>query len=296
MLRVGTDCSGIDAPIQALLNIGIPFTHEFSCDIDEYCRESITANYQPKILYDDMTKKRNLPDIDLYVCGFPCQPFSHAGNREGIYDKRGNLFWYCIDVIKQKNPAIFLLENVKGLLTMNEGETFTIMLTELYKLSYKIKWSLLQTYDYGLPQQRERLFIIGIRNDIELSFEFPLPIPMKELVSILDQPGKKENIPEYLKRSNLLKRIPKDSIFIDIGFTQGNFPNSNKYSPCLTTQNNLWCVPYKRRATVKECLRLQGFPDDFCQVVSDRQLKIQLGNSITVTVLEEIFKKLFMVS
>jgi DNA (cytosine-5)-methyltransferase 1 len=126
-LRVGTDCSGIEAPIHALEQLGIPHRHIWSSDIDKYCIKSIKANYCPERIYGDPDgsysdgdirnrDNNTLPDIDLYVCGFPCQPFSMAGQRKGLQDRRGNVFWSCIDVIKKKKPKYFILENVKGLL------------------------------------------------------------------------------------------------------------------------------------------------------------------------------------
>ena len=121
-LRVGTDCSGIEAPIQALRQLKIPFKHIFSSDIDKYCIQSIKANYDPEIIFGDKDgpypngdiTTRNIddvPDIDLYVCGFPCQPFSQAGQRKGFEDKRGNVFWSCLEVIERKQPKYFILEN-----------------------------------------------------------------------------------------------------------------------------------------------------------------------------------------
>ena len=95
MLRVGTDCSGIEAPIMALKQLKIPFYHEFSSEIDKHCIASIKANYKPKIIFGDIKKRKikDVPDIDLYVCGFPCQPFSMAGERNGIEDSRGTIFY-----------------------------------------------------------------------------------------------------------------------------------------------------------------------------------------------------------
>ncbi len=297
MLRVGTDCSGIEAPIQALRRLGIPFRHVFSCERDEHCIESLRANYDPEHFYTDMTQRssKDLPDIDLYVCGFPCQPFSYAGSRQGMDDEkgRGNLFWYCLDVIATKQPYFFLLENVKGLITIDDGRTFETIITELQALSYDVYCKVLNTKDYGIPQQRERLFIVGIRSDLGREFEWPEERPMKSLVSYIDvKDDTPEPIPDFVKRANLLKRIPRHSLFIDIGFTKSNFVNSDVECPCITTQGNLWCVPMRRRASVKECLRLQGFPANFRQVVSDRQLKKQIGNSMSVNVIEAIFSQL----
>jgi len=298
MLRVGTDCAGIEAPIQALLRLGIPFEHSFSCEKDEYCQQSIMANYHPRQVYSDMTNRDAslLPDIDLYVCGFPCQSFSSAGNRRGTREKRGQIFWYCLDVIQAKRPSYFILENVKGLLTIDEGETFDIIRAELEKLGgYDIHYEVMDTKDYGIPQHRERLFIVGIATRIHSTFHFNhIPLkkarPLTEFVDWSEQT--KDTIPPFLKRSGLLSRIPKRSIFIDIGFTQNNFPHSDEYTPSLTTCGNLWCVPLQRHATVKEMLSLQAFPIDFKQVVSNCQMKKQIGNSMSVNVLEAIFNEL----
>ena len=182
-LRVGTDCSGIEAPIQALRQLKIPFQHVFSSEIDKYCIQSIKANYHPEILFGDpdgpypngnITQRdiNTVPDIDLYVCGFQCQPFSQAGKRKGFEDKRGNVFWSCLEVIKKKQPKYFILENVKGLLSHDRpkdskrgeyGKTWKTIWKEIKKMEnydYKIQWKVLNTKDYGIPQNRERIFIV----------------------------------------------------------------------------------------------------------------------------------------
>ncbi len=298
MISVATDCSGMEAPIQALMNLGVPFRHVFSCERDQACQETIKANYHPERLYDDMTTRdiKTLPPMDIYVCGFPCQPFSNAGKRHGVEDEqgRGHLFWYCLEVIQSKRPSLFILENVKGLCTIDNGHTFEVILDELDALnSYTIHWNVLNTKDYGIPQQRERLFIIGIHNRVKKPFDWPEPIPCQSLSRFIDRTARHvEPVPDFVLRSHLLERIPKRSLFIDIGFPKSNFINSDTYCPCITTQGNLWCVPMQRHATVKEHLSLQGFPDTFRQVVSDRQLKKQIGNSMSVNVLEAIFHQL----
>lgn len=295
IIRVGTDCSGIEAPIQALKNLKIPFVHEFSSEIDKYCIETINANYNPKIIYNDITKRNldNLPEIDLYVCGFPCQSFSSAGNRKGFKDKRGNIFFECMNVIKHIEPAIFILENVKGLTTHNEGKTWKVILEELYEITnaYNIYYNILNTKDYGIPQNRERIFIIGIKIDKQKKdFVWPEKRKMKNIESFIDNTNKK-SIKTKRKDKN---KINKNSIFIDFNFLKtNNFVNSDKWAPCLNTQNGLWCVPYNRYATCKERLKLQGFPAKFKQVVSNTQFNKQIGNSISVNVLECILKECF---
>lgn len=295
MLRIGTDCSGIEAPIQALKKLGIRFRHEFSCEKDSHCIESIKANYHPTRLDTDITTRniKTLPPIDLYVCGFPCQPFSSAGKRQGSEDEkgRGEIFWYCLDVIKRLRPACIILENVKGLLSIDHGRTFETVLVSLQRLGYHVKWNVLNTKDYGIPQNRERLFMIGLLTDEE--WEWPEPQPMPPLHLFVDKTDREsESIPDFVQRADLFSAIPDKSCFVDIGFPYRNFPNAEEVSPCLTTQGNLWCVPFQRRANIKEHLMLQGFPTNFIQVVSDRQLKKQLGNSMSVNVLVAILSKI----
>jgi DNA (cytosine-5)-methyltransferase 1 len=296
MLRVGTDCSGIEAPIQALERLGISYHHCFSSDIDEHCRSSIIANYSPDILFEDMTKRDtdDLPDIDLYVAGFPCQAFSTAGKRKGVLDSRGQLFWECHRVIDHCRPDVFILENVKGLLSIHDGEWFEEIIDSLDALDYyDIWWDVLDTKDYGIPQHRERLFIVGIKRG-QCDFSFPPHKKSKPIHSFIDESDDEaQPIPDYVKRSGLLKRIPKDAAFIDIGFTQNNFPNSDEVCPTLTASSNLWCVPMQRYANIKELLSLQGFPKRFKQVVSDSQLKKQIGNSMSVCVIEAILREIY---
>lgn len=296
-IKIGTDCSGIEAPIQALENLGIPYRHVFSCDIDPYCIQSIEANYKPQIIFSDMTKRSlsEIPDIDLYICGFPCQPFSSAGMRKGTKDKRGNIFYYCLDVIQYKQPTYFILENVKGLLNIENGLFFDNIINLLSELEYHVYYKVLNTKDYGIPQNRERLYIIGIRKNIKRKFIWPNHLKMKKLSSFVDKKDRtKETIPLYIVKSNILNKIPDNSIFINISFPNNSFTNTDTVCPCLTTANTNWCVPYQRRMNIKEMLKLQGFPTSFIQVVSDTQMRKQIGNSMSVCVLENIFKNLFL--
>lgn len=292
-LRVGTDCSGIEAPIMALKQLKIPFSHEFSSEIDRHCIASIRANYHPKILYDDMMKRnvKMLPDIDLYVCGFPCQPFSAAGKHHGVKDPRGTVFWECLRVIRYKKPTMFVLENVRGLLSIDGGKTFEAVMAELEKLKmYQVDWRVLNTKDYGIPQSRSRVFIVGVMTKEIL--EWPTPTKLKKpLKAYVDNSDRKQETIQH-SRKKMLLTIPKDSCFIDISFSHEKYPNSNRICPCLNCGNGLWCVPFHRYANTKEYLSLQGFPTSFKQTVSDRQLKKQVGNSMSVNVVARILKML----
>ena len=305
ILRVGTDCSGIEAPIQALMQLNIPFKHVFCSDIDKYVIQSIKANYKPEIIFGDKDglfkdgdiTKRNIddvPDIDLYIAGFPCQPFSSAGDRRGLNDPRGTVFYSCLKVIETKQPKYFILENVKGLMTHDKGNTWNIMcnlLKELERFGYIVKWKLLNTKDYGIPQNRERIYIVGCKDK---DFEWPEKKVMDDLKNYVDEEDNKIFITKR-KNKNRIINLPKDSIFIDYNFFKNNtYLNSNIWAPCLNTNTGLWCNKMNRYANIKEYFLLQDFPLTFKQVVSDSQLKKQLGNSMSVNVLKCLFEKILL--
>lgn len=163
MIKVGTHCSGIEAPIQALNNLGISYDHVFSCEIDKYAVKSLKANFNPRYLYDDIKNITEDHKVDLYVCGFPCQPFSAAGKRKFQDDER-NLFPYVFDYIKKNCPKSFILENVKNIVST---EYFKYIIDCLKELDHTINYRVLNTKDYGIPQNRERLYIIGTKLPFE---------------------------------------------------------------------------------------------------------------------------------
>ena len=298
-LRIGTDCSGIEAPIQALQQLGIQHRHVFSSDIDKYAIQSIKANYQPEKIFGDITNRDidEVPDIDVYICGFPCQTFSMAGHRKGFDDKRGNVFFSCLEVIKEKEPKFFILENVKGLINHNKGETFKRILGELESLEhYSIHWDLLNTKDYGIPQSRPRVFIVGFRVDVQTGpFNFPEVLDMPDIHHYIDQEDNSSRaLPPRVAKVNYMDTIPTDAAFVDFSLHgRSHFPNSGTVCSCICRMSALWCVPKQRFANCKELLSLQGFPSDFKQVVSNTQMKRQIGNSMSVNVLVEIFKECF---
>ena len=298
MLKIGTDCSGIEAPIQALEKIckvnNLKYEHIFSSENNQYAIDCLKENYTPNILYGDIQKRnvKDIPDIDIYVSGFPCQPFSKANKFKTKVDPRLNLFENCLDVIVEKEPKIFILENVKTLVTLNKGSYFNEILSRLENNGkYNVNWKVMNSKDYGIPQSRDRLYIIGIlKTESKKEFEFPSKKKMKKINSFIDTKNN-DKIPIKESNKELFQNIPTDSVFIDIGFRKSKFVNSNKWAPCITAQPNMWCVPKQRKATVKEYLSLQGFPKTFKQPknISDHQMKIRVGNSMTVDVIEALF-------
>ena len=173
MLTIGTDFSGIGAPEQALRKLGIEYKSVFACDINKYAKQSFLANYNTDNWYDDITKRDHskTPYCDLYVAGFPCQAFSVAGKRQGFKDTRGTLFFDLFQYIKLQRPKYFILENVKGLVRHDKGNTFKVIKDSLESLNYTIYHKVLNTKHYGTPQNRERIFIVGF-SDVH-TFEWP---------------------------------------------------------------------------------------------------------------------------
>jgi DNA (cytosine-5)-methyltransferase 1 len=294
MLKVGTDCSGLDTPLIALDNLNIPYTHIFSCEIDKYARKSLMANHNPIHLYTDITQRdnTNLPYVDLYIAGFPCQSFSSAGQRKGFNDERGQIFFHCLDAINTIQPKYFILENVKGLYHHDKGNTFKIILDELNKTNYDIYHQILNAKDYNIPQSRPRIYIIGIRKDLNKSFEFPKPVPLTTtLNSIVDYTDMTQR-----PCQNRVKLVT-DKLDISKSFFGQEFINFHKrvnteYAECVCASSMIYNGFIGRYANIKELLRLQGFPDDFKQVVSNAQMKKQIGNSMNVRVLEHLLKVL----
>ena len=310
-IKLGTDFSGIGAPEQALKKLGIEYKSVFACDINKYAKQSFLANYNTENWYDDITKRDHskTPYCDLYVAGFPCQAFSVAGKRKGFKDTRGTLFFDLFQYIKLQRPKYFILENVKGLVRHDKGNTFKTIMDSLEGLNYTIYHKVLNTKHYGIPQNRERIFIVGF-SDVH-TFEWPETKITEPIEKFLDVRVDKtyyltkhqiNKIHQYNKKHN--KKIDftfKDFItyikngvewIADVRADMGLRIRKNRMSPCLTTSSTPIIKRRKiRRLTPLECLRLQGFPDSFKCVVSDSQIYKQAGNSMTVNVMAAIIKQ-----
>jgi DNA (cytosine-5)-methyltransferase 1 len=190
-IKIATVCSGIGSPEQALKELDIPHEISFACEIDKYARQTYLANFTPNQMYTDLTAENwDKPEqySDLFIGGIPCQAFSLAGKRLGELDKRGLLFYDFYRYVKNQQPKVFIIENVKGLLSDNNGITFQnwcallgqSMNTHLNmfnhddSLLYNLHFKVLNSKDFGVPQNRERVFLIGIRNDLPNNFRFPI--------------------------------------------------------------------------------------------------------------------------
>jgi len=205
MIKVGSDFSGVGAFNQALIRLGIPFKEIFACDMDKYARQTFIHNYGEPKYYPMNVYEREIPSesLDIYMTSPPCQAFSLAGKRLGKDDKRGILFFNSHEFIQVNKPRFFIFENVKGLLSDDGGKTFSewcnmlggksvngnpVLFPYEDAVPYHLYWKVLNAKEHGVPQNRERVFLIGIRDDKDNSFRFPVEEHLtKRLKDILEE-------------------------------------------------------------------------------------------------------------
>ncbi len=327
MIKVGSDFSGVSAFNQALIRLGIPFKEIFACDMDKYARQTFIHNYGEPKYYPTNVYEREIPSesLDIYMTSPPCQAFSLAGKRLGKDDKRGILFFNSHEFIKVNKPRYFIFENVKGLLSDDGGKTFSewcnmlggksinyapVIFPYEDSVPYHLYWKVLNAKEHGVPQNRERVFLIGIRDDEDNSFRFPVEEHLtKRLKDVLEEDVDHKYFItstrlKYLLRHQgnkdiLTKELPETCNCIPASYFKGGrdlpylkiksatskgFEEATEY---FTNDN------YKiRRLTPRECFRLMDFPDSFTWTVSDSQAYKQAGNSIVVNVLYKIISKL----
>ncbi len=269
----------------------------FSSEWDSAAQKMYEANFGEKPFGDiNLIEPKDIPNHDILLAGFPCQPFSIAGKGLGFSDTRGTLFFNIESILEAKKPQAFLLENVKRLTTHDNNRTFQVILERLTNLGYRVYFRVLNSLNFGVPQKRERIYIVGFRDEIH--FDFPqVPGFYKPLVEILE---KDEDIPQSYflsekikkKRLKAVKGIPPfPSIWHEN--IAGNI-SALPYSCALRAGGsyNYLVVNGIRRLTDREMLRLQGFPDDFKINIPYSQVRKVAGNTVTVPVIEAIATKM----
>ena len=295
-------------------------------EIDKYAIQVYNKQFNHKN-YGDITKinAKRLPDFEMLVGGFPCQSFSIAGKRGGFQDTRGTLFFEIARIAREKQPRLLLLENVKGLLSHDKGRTFYTTISTLDELGYDCQWQVLNSKNFGVPQNRERVFIVGHLRGTSR----PEVFPIGQSYSKNNGNGKGENSGTIIA---LYGKQPTDGTYIK-QLNQPKHSNDRLYSeegisPTLNTMQGGNRQPFIkgetkiRRLTPKECERLQGFPDDWTKEgylsikeknklkedeidwdelyrsegyrvkTSDTQRYKMCGNAVTVNVIKEIMLKL----
>ena len=259
-------------------------------EVDKYASQIYKSHFKHKE-YGDVRniKWSDVEDFDLLVGGFPCQAFSIAGKRGGFQDTRGTLFFEIVRCLREKQPLLFLLENVKGLLSHKEGRTFGTILSTLDEVGYDLQWQVLNSKDYGVPQNRERVFIVGHLRGTSRPEVFP----------IRDYQGEDNRQTELRNRQELLEGSKLRSVQEEKKKTTGNSRGQIiRQEGNLTNHTNsrgreTHSHDYRiRRLTPTECERLQGFPDGWTKGVSDTQRYKCLGNAVTVNVIKEIMERL----
>jgi len=249
----------------------------FAAEIDNHARRTYKENLISeksklnKNFVKDITKVNTseIPDFDVLCAGFPCQPFSQAGFKKGFSETRGILFFNIVEIIKDKQPQAFFLENVSHLLKHGEGRTFETIERVLTKeLGYSFYYSIVKASDFGLPQHRPRLFMVGFK-DTGLKFEFPRPLPLKKNMS--DILGGKCN-----------KEI---GFTLRVGGRGSGISDRRNWDTYLVDDKIV-------RLSSLEGLKLQGFPKNFKFTVSETQAMKQLGNSVAVPAIKAVAKNL----
>ena len=281
----------------------------FSSEWDQYAQMTYKANFGD-IPNGDITQIQpsSIPDIDILTAGFPCQPFSAIGKREGFaHPTQGTLFYDVLKILNQKKPKAFILENVEGLVTHDHGKTLRIILDSLAvsingqylffsqsDVRYHVFWSILDAKCYGLPQVRKRIFIVGISEDISRdipSFKFPLPMKDKEYIgSYVEKDVSGYSISKHLQESYLFKKDDGKPELIDqnskiqiktlcstyhkIQRLTGTFVKDGETGIRLLSEN--------------ECKAIMGYPQNFIIPVSRTQMYRQFGNSVAVPVVRQV--------
>ena len=265
----------------------------YSIDFDEKAVETYNANFSHKAVCGDVCNAdfSNIGDIDVLVGGFPCQSFSTVNPTKDTNDNRANLYKQIVRFLKEKNPKYFICENVKGLMTLKNGSIINKIKCEFESCGYMVDFKLVKAVEFGIPQRRERVIIVGIRNDINLQYIYPQPllaeqnyVPLSKVIKELAITDKKYYFSE--KAVQGMKNAKNN-------MKRGLWQDLNK--PCLTITSHLAKTsinsrdpvllvdPAKelyRRFTPREAASIQSFPDNFVFPVSERFAYKQIGNAV----------------
>ena len=270
----------------------------FSCDFDDDSQKTYEANFGEKP-FGDITKisENEIPEHDVLFAGFPCQAFSICGDGKGFEDTRGTLFFDIARILKAKRPKAFVLENVKQLVSHGSGKTLERILETLENLGYEVHYKVLNALDFGLPQKRERVFIVGFREPQHFVWNLQ-KLPMKPLREILETQVATNYFASEKIRENRLRsvehKIIKDDLTIWHENKGGNI-SPLPYSCALRSgaSYNYLLVNGERRLTEREMLRLQGFPEDYKIVVGYQAMRKLAGNSVAIPCVEAVLQLVF---
>lgn len=332
--KSATFCSGIGSPEQSLKELNANHINVFACEKDKFAHQTYLANFTPGIMLNDMTTESyDDPALyaDLIVAGIPCQSFSLAGKRQGEKDPRGLLIYDFIRYVKKQRPKVFIIENVKGLLSDMGGVTFgkwceilgcskngqPNMFIHPESCGYNLHYRVLNAKHYGLPQNRERVFLIGIRADLPSVYVWPKRVVLRDrLIDLLeDEVDEKyylsdDTMAKLSECGNFVNQDTQASQVHDIfgcvpavsagthGYAMGYVPELKKLYHSTHEGNRIYdkATTYSgnrvRRLTPLEVMRVQGFPDIYNRTGSPTQQYKQAGNSIPVHLMKAVLKPL----
>ena len=273
----------------------------FASEIDKFAQTTYASNYG-HLPSGDITQiqPNEIPNFDILLAGFPCQPFSNAGLKKGFKDTRGTLFFDISRIIKHHKPKVVFLENVKGFRNHDKGNTFRVVKETLEEQGYKVFAEVLNAKHFGVPQNRERIYIIGFL-DHDINFEFPKPSEKTVKVGdILDKKvDDKYTISDKLWAGHQRRKLEHKAKGNGFGYSM--FTHESEYTSTISARyykdGSEILINQKsknpRKLSPREAGRLQGFPNNFKIVVSDVQAYKQFGNSVAVPVIEAIAKNIF---
>lgn len=284
-------------------------------EIDKYASSVYERHFGGHRAYGDITRisTADIPDFDILVGGFPCQAFSIAGKRAGFQDTRGALFFELARILTDKKPGYFCFENVKGLLSHDNGRTFKTIIAALDDLGYDLQWQVLNSKHFGVPQNRERVFIIGNLRDRPRPQVFPFGKSGGEDTRIIGEDIAYAIDANYYKGTNTLEDARRSMVMLSPSIDHSSGARSVTYSESDIVPT-IKATQYKngdnqpkvtdgariRRLTPLECERLQAFPDNWTQfgkddeVISDTQRYKMAGNAVTVNVIQATFERLLI--
>ena len=273
----------------------------FSSEFDEDACKTYEANFGEHPA-GDITKidAKDIPDFDILLGGFPCQAFSIIGKKEGFANETcGTLFFDIERILKEKRPSAFMLENVRNLTAQDGGNTFRVIREHLEALGYTVYAKVLNALDYGVPQKRERIIIVGFREFTMFSYPDPVPVSKrKTLADILEKDVDKKYYVKESIRDSRRARL-KDPDYPKPYISHENMAGSitpHPYSAALRAgaSANYILINDERRPTEREMLRIQGFPDDFRIVVPYGKIRHQCGNSVAVPVIKAVAEQMMI--
>jgi DNA (cytosine-5)-methyltransferase 1 len=295
-ILVGSDFSGVGAFDQALIRLGIKYKTIFACDMDKYARQTYIHNYGEPKYYPENVYDREIPkeSLDFYMTSPPCQAFSLAGKRKGEDDKRGILFYNSHEFIQKNKPRYFIFENVKGLLSDDGGKTFKRWIDYLAGKSvngnptifpheesvpYHVYYQVLNSKNYGIPQNRERIFIIGIRDDSDNKFSFPKPLDLKKrLKDVLEK-----NVDEkYFLSDNIKEYFVSNQKGSGNGRSSDFYTGEENFSGCLLAS---YYKSPKDGIYINEFIQKEVIIHDIPEIVKVRK------NEVPIAQLQKILKE-----